>query len=527
IDNRNDDESTPLHLAAKFGRTRVVKELISRNRNVVTDEDENGDTALHIACSAGHDRAGKLILEAGADVEARNGKQWTPLDCAARNGHRKCVDILLQADAPLDPVDKRRTTPLQLAARQGHHAVVHQLLRAGADLAARDSNGMNAFELAVIHNQRQVAETIVESDEWRQALMNERRSPRTGSRITPLRMLIRKFPDVAEKVFNRCVKTNGRGPEDRHFSITFLYEFIDDTYMASPWKSPTASTVRLDGDGDGDDDELLPPLILPHHHAPHSFGDDHKLKPGVRPYDDNAHEIRSNHPLSLMCKFKRTRLLSHPLTKALLRQKWQQFGRYLYYMNLVFYLAFLGLLTGYIASTPGPKPVEPVEKEAALPFPPKTENFKYNCRKLASDENISKQNQFAHAAKMALFLLAALHLVKEVFQIYQARFWRYFTLENLLEWVCYVTALGLVIDFTECSESTGLREPWQWAVGAVSIFLGWINLLLFIKKFPYFGIYVIMFTDIFTTFSKFFLVFVLFVVAFGLGFYTLLQQQAR
>lgn len=44
--------------------------------------------------------------------------------------------------------------------------------------------------------------TIVKSTEWEMALKNSRMDPK-GRRITPFRMLIRKFPDVAEAVLNR------------------------------------------------------------------------------------------------------------------------------------------------------------------------------------------------------------------------------------------------------------------------------------------------------------------------------------
>lgn len=45
------------------------------------------------------------------------------------------------------------------------------------------------------------------------------------------------------------------------------------------------------------------------------------------------------------------------------------------------------------------------------------------------------------------------------------------------------------------------------------------------RKFPKLGIYVVMFTDILKTFAQFFLVFCLFIVAFGLGFHMLLFEQ--
>lgn len=63
-------------------------------------------------------------------------------------------------------------------------------------------------------------------------------------------------------------------------------------------------------------------------------------------------------------------------------------------------------------------------------------------------------------------------------------------------------------------------QSWQWQMGAGAIFLAWINLLLFIRVFPFLGIYVIMFTEILTTFCSFSIVFFLFIVAFALSFYT-------
>ena len=70
-----------------------------------------------------------------------------------------------------------------------------------------------------------------------------------------------------------------------------------------------------------------------------------------------------------------------------------------------------------------------------------------------------------------------------------------------------------------------LFQTWQWNVGTVSIFLCWINLVLFIQKFPRFGIYVVMFKDIMKTFFQFFIVFALFIIAFALAFFSLFKNQ--
>ena len=65
---------------------------------------------------------------------------------------------------------------------------------------------------------------------------------------------------------------------------------------------------------------------------------------------------------------------------------------------------------------------------------------------------------------------------------------------------------------------------WQWQVGVVAVFLSWIDLIVFISKFPLTGIYVLMFVKILYTFLKMLILSVLLVLAFGLTFYLAFTQ---
>jgi hypothetical protein len=47
------------------------------------------------------------------------------------------------------------------------------------------------------------------------------------------------------------------------------------------------------------------------------------------------------------------------------------------------------------------------------------------------------------------------------------------------------------------------------------------------RKFPFLGIYIVMFTDVLVTFLKLSVIIVLFVVAFSLGFHCLLAEQVE
>ena len=92
----------------------------------------------------------------------------------------------------------------------------------------------------------------------------------------------------------------------------------------------------------------------------------------------------------------------------------------------------------------------------------------------------------------------------------------YFGVDNLMDLFCYTTSLLVVIDFGSCESTTGLRNSWQWPLGAVCITVTWL---------PFLGIYVVMFTDVLQTFLKVSGVVLLFVIAFSLGFSALLENQ--
>jgi len=71
IDQKNEEEQTPLHLAAENGRLKTVQELIRRKREIVHDDDENANTALHLAALSGRTHVVRELVRLGADISAR------------------------------------------------------------------------------------------------------------------------------------------------------------------------------------------------------------------------------------------------------------------------------------------------------------------------------------------------------------------------------------------------------------------------------------------------------------------------
>ena len=45
--------------------------MVKVDKSVLNDEDENSNTALHLAAQYGHNKVAAILLELGADVSAR------------------------------------------------------------------------------------------------------------------------------------------------------------------------------------------------------------------------------------------------------------------------------------------------------------------------------------------------------------------------------------------------------------------------------------------------------------------------
>ena len=83
-------------------------------------------------------RSGKLddaeaALAAGADLNARDDLQWTPLHRAALRGNTDIARLLIEKGADPTARERWQNTPLHLAAVRGHTNLVTMLQEAAKD----------------------------------------------------------------------------------------------------------------------------------------------------------------------------------------------------------------------------------------------------------------------------------------------------------------------------------------------------------------------------------------------------------
>lgn len=111
-----------------------------------------GVTPLHMAAWKGHLAIVKLLLQIGANPEARNPQGWTPLYAALVSGHEKISRTISRHISNLHNFlvnSEEKLTPLHVASRFGLSKSVRYFLEGGADVDAKDRRGWTPIRHAL------------------------------------------------------------------------------------------------------------------------------------------------------------------------------------------------------------------------------------------------------------------------------------------------------------------------------------------------------------------------------------------
>ncbi|KAF7232320.1 hypothetical protein EG68_05324 [Paragonimus skrjabini miyazakii] len=144
-------KSTPLHFAAGYGHRDVVELLLERGADV-NARDDGGLVPLHNACSFGHVDVVHLMLRAGSDPNARDCWNYTPLHEAAIKGKVEVCILLLQAKADLRARNLDGKTPIDLAEGSARLALLGDYRKDELLEAARSGNEEKLVSLLTPQN---------------------------------------------------------------------------------------------------------------------------------------------------------------------------------------------------------------------------------------------------------------------------------------------------------------------------------------------------------------------------------------
>ncbi|KAL0046438.1 hypothetical protein WJX82_008505 [Trebouxia sp. C0006] len=160
-----------LHLAvhrssrSKLGEEcalETVKTLFSHHAQFAATNHQ-GETPLHLALAKKHLEMSKLLLDAGADINARDNKGMTSFHNAVKQDLYKTVDFLMLQHRPdFSVADLEGTTPLHTAASQQGFAICKCLLEAGANINARDNQGKTCLHCAIHQHDLAVVKLLLQ-----------------------------------------------------------------------------------------------------------------------------------------------------------------------------------------------------------------------------------------------------------------------------------------------------------------------------------------------------------------------------
>jgi cytohesin len=167
-------KGTPANLyqAVFVNDVDLAKSFIKSGHDV-NDADENGVTALMCACKSGRMELVKLLLNHGAKVNATDKTGSTPLlhACSAYMMVKRLVRRFLSGKGGMQSSESQRVgfriakllidkgadinargadgiTPLMMACQFGDHHIVKLLLEKGVDIKAKDEDGDSAIQYA-------------------------------------------------------------------------------------------------------------------------------------------------------------------------------------------------------------------------------------------------------------------------------------------------------------------------------------------------------------------------------------------
>ena len=149
-------ETVPLYYAAMLGLRDLAEHIITEHPDHVNAKGGREVTPMHVAAGAGHDDILSLLLEHGADLDGKGINGQSPLHRASMHGALKAGKCLLDRGADVNARNVRGWTPLYHAAYFGEVGSTQILLEHGAKVDAQTNDGetpLHGTVKAVIHVQ--------------------------------------------------------------------------------------------------------------------------------------------------------------------------------------------------------------------------------------------------------------------------------------------------------------------------------------------------------------------------------------
>jgi ankyrin repeat protein len=130
---------TPLMVATYYGRLEIVRLLLSKFKSSLNTQDNDGYTALHIGILEAKTDCVLELINVGAELNTSTVQKATPLITASALGHLEIVQLLIDNGADINARGINGITALRCAVQ--HIETAKALIYAGADINAKTNDG--------------------------------------------------------------------------------------------------------------------------------------------------------------------------------------------------------------------------------------------------------------------------------------------------------------------------------------------------------------------------------------------------
>jgi ankyrin repeat protein len=151
-----------IHEAATLGETEKVKQLLSEKPELLNSPSADGFTLLGLATFFGHLDIVQELLKKDADPNLPSNNQFkvTPLHPACATSNLEIAILLIQNGADVNAKQMQHVTPLHSAAQKGQPNLISLLVDNGADINAKMENGQTPLSIAKEANLMETADLI-------------------------------------------------------------------------------------------------------------------------------------------------------------------------------------------------------------------------------------------------------------------------------------------------------------------------------------------------------------------------------
>lgn len=144
------ENGAALHSAVANKDQMKVISLLEKDKINLESRDYQARTPLMVATQQNDVATAQVLIEAGADVNAKNGIQDTPYLLAGAQGYNEILMLTLSHGADIQDTNRYGGTAIIPAAEKGHLETVKILLDAGLDPNHINNLGWTALMEAVI-----------------------------------------------------------------------------------------------------------------------------------------------------------------------------------------------------------------------------------------------------------------------------------------------------------------------------------------------------------------------------------------